>query len=759
MVRVQRPGREATRSSHGAPMPKVHRQFRASSLLVAFAVLLAVVASSASGSVGMNRVARQPSPVAGAAAASGARLLGDGTIERNRDSLIAGRSEAFAFRAKRVGVTATMHVYLDARSTARVLRVGIYRSRHGHPSALLAVGVTRSPRAGAWNVVPITAAKIVAKATYWLAVLGRRGRLRYRDRSHGSCKAEISAARRRPRLTTVWHAGRVRSTCPISAYVSAAPARLVVLPFTSKLEVPVLANPAKTSAPSFPPSPGESPTPPQQAPTSVSAPVITGVATEGRRLVTTDGTWTGSPTSYTYQWDSCDASGKSCTEISGATASSYVLKASDVGHAIKVIVTASNPGGSASQASAPTALVAARPPSCTTTLAAGTSATVIADTIASAADGSTICLANGSYPSIHVIDAAHSSYVTIRPAPEATATIAGMEVRDSSFLRFQELTMTEGFNMRDTASYPGSHDYQFIENRFEEPLYGIVLYGGSGPVRKVLIEGNYMHGVHLEKPEVAGKCSAGYAQGQDVTMYYAEGVTIALNTFKEAAWHYLQGGSAGPEGVQVEDNLFEGHVMMACSHLNLWQIWDGGENDTFSGNVAIGEGAGDRAAATDGLIFENGAASSECATGMTNTVIENNLFVHAASSYEIQVYTTHGLNVKNNTVVGSEYGTLLGTEFCGPGSDYDVTHNINVENYGTTPDFSFGDCTGTCVFDYNVSDDTSARQAGATHYVINWIPNWTTTDWNPASEAAPPAGYYLPSGLPIEAGYTGGGGP
>jgi hypothetical protein len=337
-----------------------------------------------------------------------------------------------------------------------------------------------------------------------------------------------------------------------------------------------------------------------------------------------------------------------------------------------------------------------------------------------------------------------------------------MEVANSSFLRFEGLRMTEGFNMRDSTG--ASHDYQFIENTFESPLYGIVLFGDSGPIKKVLIEGNYMHYVHLESPEVNGKCSAGYAQGQDVTIDNAEGVTISHNTFNEAAWHYIQGGGDGPEGVDVEHNLFEGKILMACSHLNLWQIWAGGENDTFKDNVAIGQGRGEKGglseeAATDGVIFENGAGSVECETTMKNSVIENNLFVNAATSYELQIYTTEGATIKNNTVVGSEWGSALLTEHCGAGSNYTMTHNIDVEDQGSGPDMSFGACSGTCLFDYNVSEDTSASQAGSTHYLTNWSPEWLTTSWTPASEPKPSTGFYIPSGLSTEAGYQGGGGP
>lgn len=382
----------------------------------------------------------------------------------------------------------------------------------------------------------------------------------------------------------------------------------------------------------------------------------------------------------------------------------------------------------------------------------------IASEIVTAPDGATICMASGSYPLIRVADAVHREYVTVEPAAGATATVAGVEVSDSAYLRFQGLHMTEGFNMRDEATYAGSHNYQFVEDTFDEPLYGIVLYGGAGPIKDVLIERNYIHRVHLERPEVKGACVAGYAQGQDVTIFYAEGVTIARNTFVEAAWHYLQGGSAGQEGVDVEHNLFEGRVELPCSHLNLWQIWGGGENDTFKDNVAIGAGAGSQEAATDGLIFENGPAAANCATKMRDTVIENNLFVDAASSFELQIYTTDGVTIEHNTVVGSQYGSGLLQAGCPPSSHAVMTHNINVENTRASPAFAFR-CAGSCVFDYNVSDDDSAGLFAASHFKTYWKPRWLSGRWNRNTESSPPRGYYLASGLPFPAGYEGGGGP
>jgi SPRY domain len=91
------------------------------------------------------------------------------------------------------------------------------------------------------------------------------------------------------------------------------------------------------------------------APTNTVAPVVTGTATQGQTLTTTSGTWTGSPT-FAYQWY------RATTVISGATATSYVLQAADVGSTIHCKVTATNVGGSTTVQSNVTAPVAAPAP-------------------------------------------------------------------------------------------------------------------------------------------------------------------------------------------------------------------------------------------------------------------------------------------------------------------------------------------------------------------------------------------------------------
>jgi len=93
------------------------------------------------------------------------------------------------------------------------------------------------------------------------------------------------------------------------------------------------------------------------APVGTAAPTLSGAAQEGQTITASNGGWSGAPTSFTYAWSQCDASGGSCSVISGATSSGYVAATADVGHTLTVTVTATNADGSTQATSAPSAVV------------------------------------------------------------------------------------------------------------------------------------------------------------------------------------------------------------------------------------------------------------------------------------------------------------------------------------------------------------------------------------------------------------------
>jgi hypothetical protein len=93
------------------------------------------------------------------------------------------------------------------------------------------------------------------------------------------------------------------------------------------------------------------------APRNTVLPAISGTAKVGEELSASQGSWSGSPTSYAYQWQRCDADAITCFDVPGATGSTYGVRTVDVGFRLRVIVTAKNGTGSASAASNPTDVV------------------------------------------------------------------------------------------------------------------------------------------------------------------------------------------------------------------------------------------------------------------------------------------------------------------------------------------------------------------------------------------------------------------
>jgi hypothetical protein len=126
------------------------------------------------------------------------------------------------------------------------------------------------------------------------------------------------------------------------------------------------------------------------APRASEAPAILGTGTEGVALTAQPGQWSGTaPIVRTLAWMRCSATGEpeSCSEIGGATDASYVPDPADIGHRVRLQVTATNAGGQTVRLSEPTRPILPRAP------ANATSPTIAGETT----DGQTLTAATGTW--------------------------------------------------------------------------------------------------------------------------------------------------------------------------------------------------------------------------------------------------------------------------------------------------------------------------------------------------------------------------
>ena len=100
---------------------------------------------------------------------------------------------------------------------------------------------------------------------------------------------------------------------------------------------------------------------PTSPPVSTSAPTVNGTAQRGQSLSGTRGGWTGPGNAYTYQWQR-SLDGSTWTSIAGATGLSYAVAVADEGDYLRLSVAATNPDGTVTAFSQPTAMVVAALP-------------------------------------------------------------------------------------------------------------------------------------------------------------------------------------------------------------------------------------------------------------------------------------------------------------------------------------------------------------------------------------------------------------
>lgn len=253
-------------------------------------------------------------------------VFGKTTIGGSTNSPGSGAKFGSIYNLPAGGTAVSFSWYARGGSADQKLVPVVYATSGGNPSTLVAQGSEITIRAGqppGWmtSALPPVA---LQPGSYLLGMLSgatSQGAVDYYDPTPNTNVWNMNAY---PTPSASW--GQVNvSAAAWSAYVTYTPA-----------------------APADPPQPA-------------TAPAISGNAVEGQVLTASSGTWSGAPASYRYQWQRCDPAGASCADLGGATNSAYAPTSADVGHALRVNVTATNSGGSATATSDQTDAVSAAP--------------------------------------------------------------------------------------------------------------------------------------------------------------------------------------------------------------------------------------------------------------------------------------------------------------------------------------------------------------------------------------------------------------
>jgi hypothetical protein len=104
-------------------------------------------------------------------------------------------------------------------------------------------------------------------------------------------------------------------------------------------------------------------------PVGLTQPAISGTPIVGAKLTASTGSWTGQPSSFTYQWLRCTSV---CSPIQNAAGASYVTTSSDHGATLEVVVAAHNDYGERDQTSAATSVIVTTPKNVTKPVITGT---------------------------------------------------------------------------------------------------------------------------------------------------------------------------------------------------------------------------------------------------------------------------------------------------------------------------------------------------------------------------------------------------
>lgn len=532
---------------------------------------------------------------------------------------------------------------------------------------------------------------------------------------------------------------------------------------------------------------GHAPTrhaPTRHAPTMMTRPRIHGLAVRGGVLTASNGRWRHRPTSYAYRWVLCNKRGRHCKRLprpGKARASrshghvrpdTYRLGVHDVGHTLRVVVTARNAAGSTTVRSRPSRVVvrpSGRKPTSpavptsggtgttgsspgTTTAAAlvgpaGQPAVIcnqvisvgasVQNALAAAAPGQVVCLNAGNWPKQTVGGVTPASPgVTLAAKPGADVHMPGLDTNGQmNNVTIEGIKFSGGLQVLAGANNL-TVQYNSFENFDDYAVQGCSVCVNSGPT---IIGLNVLY----NQIDHVAYCLRGTGNMSNWTFSHNVcGPGIGYGGSSDD--HYTQ--VEGIDGMTMDNNAFEGPfdsgALAAGAHNNVMHSC--GSNIEFSNNIVWHT---DSRAQT---ILWGDDCPVQAARANNNLFVEDPGCGSVCPTVSLWAESASGVTYNNNTI-STNTGAAAGGIFVRSGvSNLVAQNNISVGITGGDGDFSFDNCA--CAG--NLAQDGSGN--------IKWSPRWQSTVWTPNNGSPwtpPPSTYYKPSGVSAAAGYQGSIGP
>jgi hypothetical protein len=315
--------------------------------------------------------------------------------------------------------------------------------------------------------------------------------------------------------------------------------------------------------------------------------------------------------------------------------------------------------------------------------------------IGSAANGSTICLNNGSYGTLTLTNVARSGYVTIRSTTGIGATV-GATISNSDFIRFQSVTMS------NFVAQSCSTNLEILDTTFTVNGNGAYFNGADCEltVMNFLVDNSTF--IQVGQSGNEGRLSCRYCNTATFSNNLLQGIVSSSNASDGIN---LDNG----RNVTVEQNLFTGIAEALCgaTHCDAIQL----------------QGAGRSGA---GIIirknyFEDGDTFIMAPDGSTDVVADDNIFDGTGNAYPDKIQFGEGIGAprfRHNTLVDirASFDSKTGS----PGSANWIVENNALQEVNSATVAGWKTANGggciSCTFRYTLVD-TDADNTGTNNVV------------------------------------------